>query len=87
MDAVMATLRVRRTWWTMSHANAPLFRELAQRWRSVNRRERRMLPFQLALFSNDAKLSRTSFGPQRGVAIVEKAKKSVRAWNPWMMMK
>jgi hypothetical protein len=88
MDTVMATIRVRRTWWKMSHANAPLFRELAQRWRSVDRRDRRMLPFQLALSSNDAPLSRSSFGPQRGAAIAANAKKSsVRVWNPWMMMK
>ena len=83
----MATLRVRRTWWSMSHANAPLFRELAQRWRSVDRRERRITPFKLALSSNDQPLSRTSFGPKRKVTIVEKVKKSVAVWNPWMMMK
>jgi hypothetical protein len=71
----------------MSHANAPLFRELAQRWRSVDRRERRMTPFKLALSSNDQPLSRTSFGPKRKVTIVEKVKKSVAVWNPWMMMK
>ena len=83
----MATLRVRRTWWSMSHANAPLFRELAQRWRPVDRRERKITPFQLALSSNEAPLSRTSFGPKRKIAVVEKVKKSVAVWNPWMNMK
>jgi hypothetical protein len=84
----MATLRVRRTWWIMAQGEAPLFRVLARRWRSLDRRERRMTPFQLALAASDAQPpSRGSFGPKRVVAVTDKAKKSARSWNPWMMMK
>ena len=86
----MAELRVRRTWWIMSQpAEAPLFRLLARKWRPVDRRERRMKPFQLALAAADIKpLTRNSFGPNKRVVMtVDKAKKSARKWNPWMMMK
>jgi hypothetical protein len=84
----MAALRVRRTWWIMTQAEAPLFRVLARRWRSLDRRERRMTPFQLALAAGDAPPpSRGSFGPKRVVVVAGKGKKSARGWNPWMMMK
>ena len=90
VDNLMATPRVRRTWWMMSQSahEAPLFRELARRWRPVDRRERRIAPFQLALSPSDpAPPTRKSFGPKRVQTIVEKVKKSARTWNPWMMMK
>ena len=88
----MATLRVKRTWWIMQQngPEAPLFRVLARRWRPVDRRERRMTPFQLALSGHDAPPpTRNSFGPKKRVIVVatDKAKKSTRTWNPWMMMK
>jgi hypothetical protein len=84
----MATLRVRRTWWIMQRlaAEPPLFRELARRWRPVDKRVRRLTPFQLALAAADApKASRGSFNKKRIVAAPETAKKSARTWNPWMM--
>jgi hypothetical protein len=87
----MAELRVRRTWWIMGQQGAepPLFRLLARKWRSVDRRERRMKPFQLALAAADAPATtRNSFGPNKRVVMTaDKAKKSARKWNPWMMMK
>jgi hypothetical protein len=87
----MAELRVRRTWWIMGQQTAepPLFRLLARKWRPVDRRERRMKPFQLALAAADIKpLTRNSFGPNKRVVVTDdKAKKSARKWNPWMMMR
>jgi hypothetical protein len=87
----MAELRVRRTWWIMGQqtAEAPLFRLLARKWRPVDRRERRLKPFQLALSAPEIKpLTRISFGPnKRLVMTVDKAKTSARKWNPWMMVK
>jgi hypothetical protein len=86
----MAGLRVRRTWWIMSQGSgAPLFRVLARKWRSVDKRERRMTPFQLALPGVDApEHTRNSFGPQKRVSLMaEVAKKTKRTWNPWMMTK
>jgi hypothetical protein len=86
----MAELRVRRTWWIMSQpAEAPLFRLLARKWRPVDRRERRLKPFQLALAAAEIKpLARNSFGPNKRVVVAaDTGKKSARKWNPWMMMK
>ena len=86
----MAALRVRRTWWIMAQGEAPLFRLLARRWRPVDRRERRMTPFQLALAASDAPPpTRNSFGPnKRALMVADKTKKkSTRTWNPWMMTK
>jgi hypothetical protein len=88
----MAGLSVRRTWWIMAQANeAPLFRVLARKWRPVDRRERRMTPFQLALPGVDAPAqTRNSFGPQKDrplSLIAEIAKKTKRSWNPWMLTK
>ena len=87
----MAALRVRRTWWIMAgHSpEPPLFRLLARKWRPVDRRERRMKPFQLALAAADAPAAtRNSFGPNKRVVMtVDTAKKSTRKWNPWMMMR
>jgi hypothetical protein len=86
----MAALRVRRTWWIMGQtAEPPLFRLLARKWRPVDRRERRMKPFQLALAAADIKpITRNSFGPNKRVVLtVDKVKKSARKWNPWMMMR
>jgi hypothetical protein len=88
----MAALRVRRSWWIMAQAEAPLFRVLPRKWRPVDRRERRMTPFALALAASDPpKTSRNSFGPNKRAAIMtellKNKKKSARAWNPWMMTK
>jgi hypothetical protein len=86
----MAALRVRRTWWIMAQTEAPLFRLLARRWRPVDRRERRMTPFALALAASDPpKTARNSFGPgKRMLMVVDKTKKkSAPTWNPWMMTK
>ena len=90
----MTTRRVLRTWWMMSQGNEPpLFRVLARKWRPVDRRERRMTPFQMALGGADASAqSRNSFGPKnpngkRLSLMAEIAKKTKRAWNPWQMMK
>lgn len=69
---------------------APLFRVLARRWRPVDRRERSIRPFQLALTAHEAPPpSRNSFGPNKRaiVTAVDASKKSTRKWNPWMMMK
>jgi hypothetical protein len=72
----------------MQQHEAPLFRILARRWRSLDRRERKLAQFQLALSASDAPPpSRGSFGPKRVAAAVAKGKKSARSWNPWMMMK
>jgi hypothetical protein len=72
----------------MQQHDAPLFRTMARRWRPLDRRERRMAPFQLALAASEAQPpSRGSFGPKRGTGEAEKGKKSTRSWNPWMMMK
>jgi len=85
----MAALRVRRTWWIMAQGEAPLFRLLARRWRPVDRRERRMTPFALALAASDPpKTTRNSFGPSKRMLVADKTKKkSARTWNPWMMTK
>ena len=86
----MAALRVRRTWWIMTQAEAPLFRVLARRWRPVDRRERRMTPFALALAASDPpKTTRNSFGPSKRklLAADKMKKKSAPTWNPWMMTK
>jgi len=85
----MAALRVRRSWWIMTQAEAPLFRVLARRWRPVDRRERRMTPFALALAASDPpKTARNSFGPKRMLVVADKTKKkSAPTWNPWMMTK
>ena len=70
---------------------APLFRELARKWRPVDRRERRMTPFRLALPGTDAPaLTRNSFGPRadRPLSLIaEIAKRTKRTWNPWMLTK
>jgi hypothetical protein len=87
---VMTTLRVRRTWWIMQrHApEAPLFRVLARRWRPIDRRERQVVPFQLALAPPDAPpMSRAWFGPKRELAPSATQPRSARKWNPWMLMK
>jgi len=87
----MAGLRVRRTWWMMGQpSEAPLFRVLARKWRPVDKRERRKVPFQLALPGGEAPaIVRNSFGPKKKAAfnLAEVVKKSVRTWNPWMMTK
>ena len=86
----MARLHVRRTWWMAQHhgAEAPLFRQLAQRWRSVDQRERRLAPFALALSSNPAATaSRHKPTLSRIALVAEQMKKSVRNWNPWMHVK
>jgi len=74
----------------MTQAEAPLFRILARRWRPVDRRERRMTPFALALAASDPpKTARNSFGPSKRTLLVadKKKKKSAATWNPWMMTK
>jgi hypothetical protein len=89
----MAGLGVRRTWWIMSQGNdGPLFRVLARKWRPVDKRERRMTPFQMALPGVEPpKQTRNSFGPQgqkRLSLMAELAKKTKRTgWNPWMLTK
>ncbi len=88
----MAALRVRRTWWISQRPTpeVPLFRLLARRWRPVDRRERRAVPFQLALSAAETPPpGRASFGPQRPVEAGDAvtARKSTRVWNPWMLMK
>jgi len=73
----------------MAQAEVPLFRILARRWRPVDRRERRMTPFALALAASDPpKTARNSFGPKRMLVVADKTKKkSAPTWNPWMMTK
>jgi len=86
----MAGLRVRRSWWIVQQAThePPLFRELSRRWRPVDRRERRMVPFALALSAHEAaKPGRASFTRKKIAVIAEAMKKSARTWNPWMMTK
>ena len=86
----MALLRVRRIWWIAQRIapEAPLFRELSQRWRPVDRRERRLTPFALALSTSPpAKQSRAKPAPSRIALIAEQMKKSARTWNPWLHVK
>ena len=89
----MPLLRVRRTWWIAQRiaAEAPLFRELSQRWRPVDRRERRLVPFALMLSTSPpAKPSRAKPAPSRIALIAQqmkKMKKSARTWNPWLYVK
>jgi hypothetical protein len=88
----MAGLRVRRTWWIMGQpSEAPLFRVLARKWRPVDKRERRKVPFQLALPGAETPVvtARNSFGPKKKLVftLAEAAKKSARTWNPWMHTK
>lgn len=73
-------------------AGAPLFRVLSRKWRPLDRRERRMTAFQIALPGvEEPKHTRASFGPQpqgkRLSLIAEIAKKTKRTWNPWQMTK
>jgi len=74
---------------TQSAPEAPLFRELSRRWRPVDRRERRIVPFQLALSASDPTPADTQIVRGRSVSrrSSSKVKKSARTWNPWMMMK
>ena len=86
----MATLRVRRTWWITQRIapEAPLFRELSQRWRPVDRRERNLTPFVLVMSTNPAaKQKRVKSAPSRIALIAEQMKKSARAWNAWLHVK
>lgn len=86
----MALLRVRRTWWITQRPvpEAPLFRELSRRWRPVDRRERRLTPFVLALTASPPpKPPGGPPAPSRIQQIAAQMKKSARNWNPWMMMK
>jgi hypothetical protein len=85
----MAGLRVRRTWWIAQRIapEAPLFRELSQRWRPVDRRERRLTPFVLALSSSPQTPSRVKPAPSRLALIAEQMKKSARTWNAWLHVK
>ena len=86
----MALLRVRRTWWIAQRIapEAPMFRELSQRWRPVDRRERRLTPFVLALSASPAaKLPRTKPTPSRMALVAEQMKKSARTWNAWLHVK
>jgi hypothetical protein len=74
----------------MLHASdAPLFRVLARRWHPVDRRERRMTPFQFALSAGETPPpGRNSFGPnKRAASVANRTQKSAGKWNPWMMMK
>lgn len=69
-------------------SDAPLFRVLARRWHPVDRRERRVKPFQLALSAADPPPpGRASFGPNKRGMIADKTPRAARKWNPWMMMK
>jgi hypothetical protein len=91
MVALMG-LTVQRSWWIMAQGGeAPLFRELARKWRPVDRRERRMRPFRLALPGGEAPAqTRNSFGPRKDrplSLIAEIAKRTKRSWNPWMLTK
>lgn len=89
----MASLRSgKRTWWITQQqgAEAPLFRDLAQRWRPVDRRERRLTPFALALSSSPAvllKAAKTKRVPSRIALVAEQMKKSARTWNAWLNVK
>jgi hypothetical protein len=89
----MAGLRVRRSWWIMGQAaEAPLFRVLARKWRPVDKRERRKVPFQLALPGAETPVvtARNSFGPtkkNRMAALAAALKKPKTTWNRWQMMK
>jgi len=71
---------------------APLFRVLSRKWRPVDRRERRMTPFQMALPGADVAVdTRNSLGPRKQKRLslmAELMKKSRRTgWNPWMLTK
>lgn len=86
----MASLRsVKRTWWIAQRVTpeAPLFRELQQRWRPVDRRERRLTPFVLAMSTTPQKPSKVKAAPSRIALIAEQMKKSARTWNAWLHVK
>lgn len=88
----MALLRVRRTWWIAQRISitpeAPMFRELSARWRPVDRRERTLTPFVLALSRNPAaKPSRVKPVPSRIAQVAEQMRKSARTWNAWLHVK
>lgn len=85
----MAGLRVRRTWWITQRQSdePPLFRDLSRRWTPVDRRERRLAPFALALPASPVKPKRTKSAPSRLALIAEQMKKSARTWNAWLNVK
>ena len=85
----MAGLRVGRTWWITQRITpeAPLFRQLSQRWRPVDRRERRLTPFALMLSIRPEKPVKTKSAPSRMAQIAQQMKKSARTWNPWLHIK
>ena len=93
----MAALRVTRTWWLMERSvlAAPLFREMSRNWRPVDRRERRVTPFKLAIpVAPAVKTTRSWFGLKKKIIVPKTAaeqkaaaNKSTSTWNPWMMMK
>jgi hypothetical protein len=84
----MAGPRV-RIWWLMSQGSeAPLFRTLSRKWRSVDQRERRMTPFALALPGADTAVKpRGEKQKNRMELLAESLKKSKATWNPWRMTK
>ncbi len=80
---------VKRTWWIAQRVapEAPLFRELAQRWRPVDRRERCLTPFVLALSATPQKPGKVKRAPSRIAQVAEQMKKSARTWNAWLHVK
>ena len=88
----MAGLRVKRTWWIAQQqerqAEPPLFRLLSRRWAPVDHRERRAVPFRLALPAADTPpAQRVAPKPSRIAVIAEQMKKSKRTWNAWLHIK
>jgi hypothetical protein len=83
-------LRTRRTWWIMSQ-EAPIFRLMSRKWRPVDRRERQMTPFALALPGADTGAKPGKGKPRaknRMAELAEQMKKNrAPTWNPWMMTK
>jgi len=87
----MAALGVKRYWSTRpdhpAAPEAPLFRVLARRWKSVVHIESKAAPMQHALPSENAPpLSRASFKP-RAPIYARDIPKAPRTWNPWLWMK
>jgi hypothetical protein len=67
-------------------AEAPIFRLLSRKWRPVDKRERRLKPFSMALPGADVAVKPRGAVPvrkNRMAEIAEAMKKTRATWNPW----
>ena len=85
----MATLNVKRHWWTRqmhpSAPEAPLFRVLSHRWQPVVRNERKNVPLHFALaLEEEPKANHAVYNSRRKVTAASTPK---FRWSPWMWVK